>query len=152
LAGGCEVVLACDLAVASTAASFGLPEVSRSLLAAAGGLFRLPRSLPLAVALQVVLTGEPIGAERAWQLGMVNELCEPGQALAGALELAERINANAPVAVRLSRRVLRDSLAQSDDEGWRLTSEAFREVAKTEDYREGPRAFVEKRPPSWTGR
>jgi enoyl-CoA hydratase len=152
LAGGCELVLACDLTVASTSASFGLPEVSRSLLAAAGGLFRLPRALPLAVAQQIVLTGEPIDAERAWQLGMVNELCEPGRARDTAIALAERVNANAPVAVRLSRRVLLGSLAQSDDEGWRLTNEAFREVAKTEDYREGPRAFVEKRPPQWQGR
>jgi enoyl-CoA hydratase len=152
LAGGCEIVLACDMAVASTAASFGLPEVSRSLLAAAGGLFRLPRALPLAVALQVVLTGTPISAERAWQLGMVNELCEPGQAREEAIGLAERVNANAPVAVRLSRRVVLGSLAQDDDEGWRLTNEAFREVARTEDFHEGPRAFVEKRPASWTGR
>ena len=80
LAGGCEIVLACDLVTASTAASFGLPEVRRGLIAAAGGLFRLPRALPLAVAQQLALTGDPIGAERAWQLGMVNELCEPGEA------------------------------------------------------------------------
>jgi enoyl-CoA hydratase len=152
LAGGCELVLACDLTVASTSAAFGLPEVRRSLLAAAGGLFRLPRALPLAVAQQIALTGEPIDAERAWQLGMVNELCEPGQARASAIALAERVNANAPVAVRLSRRVVLGSLGQSDDEGWRLTREAFRELAKTEDFREGPRAFVEKRPPAWTGR
>jgi enoyl-CoA hydratase len=152
LAGGCELVLACDLTVASTSASFGLPEVSRSLLAAAGGLFRLPRALPLAVAQQVALTGEPIDAERAWQLGMVNELCEPGQARVSAIALAERVNANAPMAVRLSRRVVLGSLGHGDDEGWRLTQEAFRELAKTEDFREGPRAFVEKRPPAWTGR
>ncbi|MGH9118777.1 MAG: crotonase/enoyl-CoA hydratase family protein [Acidimicrobiales bacterium] len=152
LAGGCEVVLACDLTVASTAASFGLPEVSRSLVAAAGGLFRLPRTLPLAVAQQVVLTGQPISAERAWQLGMVNELCEPGQARAAAVDLAERVCANAPVAVRLSRQVLLGSLGQGDDEGWRLTADAFRTVARTEDFHEGPRAFIEKRPPTWLGR
>jgi len=152
LAGGCEVVLACDLTVASSAATFGLPEVSRSLIAAGGGLFRLPRTLPLPVAQQVVLTGEPISAERAWQLGMVNELCEPGQARAAAIDLAERVCANAPVAVRLSRRVLLVSLGHGDDEGWRLTAEAFRELARTDDYREGPRAFIEKRPPQWQGR
>jgi enoyl-CoA hydratase len=152
LAGGCELVLACDLTVASTSASFGLPEVKRSLLALAGGLFRLPRALPLAVAQQIVLTGDPIDAERAWQLGMVNELCEPGQARAAAIALAERINANAPIAVRLSRRVVLGSLARSDDDGWRLGRDAFRELAATDDFREGPRAFVEKRPPAWQGR
>jgi enoyl-CoA hydratase len=152
LAGGCELVLACDLTVASTSASFGLPEVKRSLLALAGGLFRLPRALPLAVAQQVVLTGDPIDAERAWQLGMVNELCEPGQARAAAMALAERINANAPIAVRLSRRVVLGSLARDDDEGWRLSRDAFRELAATEDFHEGPRAFVEKHPPAWRGR
>ena len=151
LAGGCEVVLACDLTVASTAASFGLPEVSRSLLAAAGGLFRLPRALPLAVAQEVVLTGQPISAERAWQLGMVNELCEPGQARDTAVALAERVCANAPIAVRLSRRVLLGSLGHDEDEGWRLTTEAFREVMRTEDFHEGPRAFIEKRPPAVEG-
>ena len=152
LAGGCEIVLACDLVAASTAASFGLPEVRRGLIAAAGGLFRLPRTLPLAVAQQLALTGDPISAERAWQLGMVNELCEPGEARSAAMALAGRICANAPVAVRLSRRVVLGSLGHGDEDGWRLTTEAFREVMRSEDYQEGPRAFIEKRPPAWTGR
>lgn len=152
LAGGCEIVLACDLAVASRAASFGLPEVSRSLLATAGGLFRLPRIVPLPVALQLALTGRPIDADRAFQLGMVNALCDAGGALAAAIDLAEQICANAPIAVRLSRRVMLASIDQPDEECWRLSSDGYREVAQTEDYREGPRAFVEKRAPVWQGR
>jgi enoyl-CoA hydratase len=152
LAGGCEIVLACDMAVASRAASFGLPEVSRSLLASAGGLFRLPRVLPLPVALQVALTGRPIDAERAWQLGLVNTLCEPGGALDAALELADQVCANAPVAVQLSRRVMLASIGRPDAEGWQLSADGFRAVAQTEDYHEGPRAFVEKRAPVWQGR
>jgi enoyl-CoA hydratase len=152
LAGGCEIVLACDLVVASRAASFGLPEVSRGLLATAGGLIRLPRVLPMPVALELALTGTPLSAERAWQLGMVNALCEPGEAESGAIELADRVIANAPIAVRLSRRVMLASAFVDEEEGWRLSVEAFREVARTEDFREGPRAFVEKRPPVWQGR
>src|SRR5215210_4576352 len=97
LAGGCEIVLSCDMVVASTQARFGIPEVKRSLVAGAGGLFRLPRALPPAIAMEVVLTGDPISAERAHALGMINELVEPGQALDAAIALAERICANAPL-------------------------------------------------------
>src|SRR5438309_11919725 len=100
LAGGCEIALACDLIVASTQARFGIPEVKRSLVAAAGGLFRLPQALPRNIALELALTGDPIDAERAYAFGLVNVLVEPGQALDGALALAERITANAPLAVR----------------------------------------------------
>jgi enoyl-CoA hydratase len=152
LAGGCEIVLACDLAVASGAASFGLPEVKRSLIAGAGGLFRLPRALPPAVAMEVALTGEALTAERAFALGLVSQLVAPGSAREAALALAERINANAPLAVRLSRRVVKVALGAGDEELWRLTSEAMAEVVATEDFVEGPRAFVEKRPPVWKGR
>src|SRR5437870_12238631 len=106
LAGGCEIALACDMIVASRQAAFGLPEVKRSLVAAAGGLFRLPRALPRNVALEIALTGDPIDADRAYNLGLVNELVDPGQALDKAVALAERICANAPLAVRPSRRAL----------------------------------------------
>src|SRR5438552_10099631 len=116
LAGGCEIALACDLIVASSRAAFGLPEVKRSLVAAAGGLFRLPRALPRNVALEIVLTGDPIDAERAYALGLANQLVEPGEALDAALALAERIRGNAPLAARASRRVLLDTLTASDEE------------------------------------
>jgi enoyl-CoA hydratase len=153
LAGGCEIVLSCDMVVASSAAAFGLPEVKRSLVAGAGGLFRLPRVLPRNVAMEIALTGDPITAERAYSLGMINELVEAGQAVQAALDLAERICANAPVAVRESRQVVLAADTTNDDaELWRLSNQAFAKVASTEDFAEGPRAFIEKRPPAWKGR
>jgi enoyl-CoA hydratase len=151
LAGGCEIALACDMIVASTAASFGLPEVKRSLVAAAGGLFRLPRFLPAKVAMEVVLTGDPIPAERAHAFGMVNELVEPGQAIAAAQALAERICANAPVAVWESRKVVLQALASDEAELWKASAAAFTGVMQTDDFAEGPRAFIEKRAPQWKG-
>jgi enoyl-CoA hydratase len=152
LAGGTEIVLACDLVVASTNAAFGLPEVKRSLVAAAGGLFRLPRALPPAIAMELILTGDPLSAERAHHFGLVNELVAPGEALSAAKALAERITVNAPLAVRASRRVALASMAAGDDDLWRLTFEATGDVFGTEDFAEGPRAFIEKRPPVWKGR
>ena len=152
LAGGCEIVLACDLVVASTAAAFGIPEVKRSLIAASGGLFRLGRKLPPNVAMAMALTGDPITAKQAYVHGIVNELVEPGTALEHAMTLARRISANAPVAVRLSRRVLLEAPQADDATAWRLSSAAYREVVATDDFQEGPRAFVEKRTPRWSGR
>ncbi|MHB1487841.1 MAG: crotonase/enoyl-CoA hydratase family protein [Acidimicrobiales bacterium] len=152
LAGGCEIALACDLIVASREARFGLPEVKRALVAAAGGLFRLPRALPRAVAMEMILTGDPISAERAHHLGMVNELCEPGQALDAALALAERITANAPLAVRESRKVVMASQTADDDALWSMSARAMGAMVATEDFSEGPLAFIEKRPPVWKGR
>jgi len=153
LAGGCEIALACDLIVASKNAAFGLPEVKRSLVAAAGGLFRLPRALPPKIAMEVVLTGDPIPAERAYQYGLVNELVEAGEAVNAAIALAERITANAPVAVWESRKVvLKAGAGATDDELWGESGAAFGRVASTEDFAEGPRAFIEKRAPEWKGR
>ncbi len=152
LAGGTEIVLSCDLVVASTNASFGIPEVKRSLVAAAGGLFRLPRALPPAIALELAMTGDPISAERAYHFGLINELVEPGAAKDHALELAGRITANAPVAVRQSRRVVMAALSANDVELWKVTADAMGVTVRTEDFQEGPRAFIEKRPPKWTGR
>lgn len=152
VAGGLEVVLACDLVVASREATFGIPEVKRSLVAAGGGLFRLPQALPRAVALELGLTGDPIGAPRAYELGMVNELTEPGRALEGAIGLAERIAANAPLAVRETLHLMRDLEGVDDEAAFARSAEAFIAVMSTEDFQEGPRAFLEGRPPAWTGR
>jgi enoyl-CoA hydratase len=152
LAGGCEIAIACDLIVASTAAVFGLPEVKRSLAAAAGGLFRLPRMLPRKVAMEIVLTGDPITAERAYEFGMINQLVEPGQAVTAAMALAERICANAPLAVRESRAVVMAIDTEDDNTLWRMSNRALANLMATEDFAEGPRAFIEKRPPQWKGR
>ena len=152
LAGGTEIVLSCDLVVASTNAKFGIPEVKRSLVAAAGGLFRLPRALPLNIAMEAALTGDPISAERAAHFGLVNELVEPGQAKEAALALAERISANAPLAVRESRQVVLAALRGDDEHLWKITIEAMAKVMGSEDFNEGPRAFIEKRAPQWKGR
>lgn len=152
VAGGTEIVLSCDLVVASTTARFVLPEVKRSLVANAGGLFRLPRALPINVAMEMALTGDDLDAEAAHRHGLVNRLVQPGHALAAAVELAEAVNANAPLAVRASRRVVLAARLLEDDEAFEVAADATREVFRTEDFREGPRAFVEKRSPIWTGR
>jgi enoyl-CoA hydratase len=152
LAGGTEIVLACDLVVASTAARFGVPEVKRSLVAAGGALFRLAKKLPESVAAELLLTGDPISAERCHELGWVNVLSEPGSALDDALVLAGRISANAPLAVRESLGVMKASKGVDDAAAFRLSNEAFGRLASTEDYAEGPRAFIEKREPQWKGR
>ena len=152
LAGGCELVLACDMVVASTNAAFGLPEVKRSLVAAAGGLFRLPRKVPPNIAMELALTGDPMPAERAYQLGMVNELVDPGKAVDAAVGMAERICANAPLAVRASRKIVLASPDENEEELWRRTGHAFVAIAQSEDFAEGPRAFIEKRAPVWKGR
>lgn len=152
LAGGTEIVLACDLLVASTNARFGIPEVKRCLIAGAGGLLRLPKVLPRNIALELALTGDPIDAETAHRYGLVNVLCEPGQALEKAHELAARVIANAPLAVYASRKVMLESLTSPEDEGWSLTGREFAALFSTEDFAEGQRAFIEKREPQWKGR
>ena len=152
LAGGTELVLACDLVVASSAASFGIPEVKRSLVAAGGGLFRLPRRLPFNVAMQCALTGDPIDAESAHRFGFVNQLTQPGEALDGARALAARIAANAPVAVRETRRVMIAAALADDSTAWRLSEEAMGVAISSADFSEGLAAFIEKRAPVWTGR
>jgi enoyl-CoA hydratase len=152
LAGGTEIALACDLIVASATATFGVPEVKRSLVASAGGLFRLPRKLPFNVAMELALTGDPIDAPRAHHFGLVNVLCEPGEAMAEARVLAARIEANAPVAVRATRHVVIAAMTEDEDAGWRLSAEAMARAMGSEDAKEGLMAFIEKRPPQWTGR
>ena len=152
LAGGTEIVLACDLVVASTEAQFGIPEVKRSLVAAAGGLFRLPEKLPPNVAMELALTGDPIDATRAHQFGLVNDLVEPGQAVEGAFHLAERIEANAPLAVRASRALLLRYEELDLDEGIRESNVAMATLGASADFSEGLTAFIEKRPPKWQGK
>jgi enoyl-CoA hydratase len=152
LAGGTEIVLSCDLVVASTTATFGVPEVKRSLVAAAGGLFRLGRKIPINIAMECALTGDPITAEQAHHHGLVNELVDPGQALDAAIKLAERVCANAPIAVRESRRVVLEATNAADDVGWRMSAEGMAKAMASEDFAEGLTAFIEKRPPVWKGR
>jgi enoyl-CoA hydratase/carnithine racemase len=144
LAGGTELVLASDLVVAGTDTSFGLPEVTRGIVAAAGGLFRLPRVLPRARALELIATGERLSAEEALRHGMVNAVVDPEKVLPTARALADRICQNAPVAVRESLALARRAAELTEDEAWRLSAEARDRVAATEDAAEGPRAFAEK--------
>ena len=153
LAGGTEIVLACDLVVASRTAVFGVPEVKRGLIAAAGALFRLPRKLPRNVAMELALTGRlDFPAERAHHFGLVNLLCDEGQALETAKKLAAQIGENAPLAVRESRRVLLESSDEPDEVAWRMSAAGMGKMFRTEDFTEGLAAFAEKRVPRWKGR
>lgn len=152
LAGGFELVLACDLVVASRGARFGIPETKRGLIAAAGGLLRLPDRLPEVVAMELALTGDPVGAERLHQLGLVNSLTDDGHALSTALELAERIAANGPLAVAASKRIMSESRGWPRDERFVRQRPLVDEVLASADAQEGARAFAEKRPAAWAGR
>jgi enoyl-CoA hydratase len=151
LGGGLELVLACDLVVASDTARFGLPEVKRGLVASCAGLFRGPRALPVNLARELVLVGDPFDAQRGYAAGLVNVVTEGGGALAAAVSLAQRICDNAPVAVRASLAAMDAWLTESDELGWRATDEAVSAVRASVDHREGIAAFLEKRPPKWTG-
>ena len=150
--GGFEMVLACDLVVAVRSARFALPEVQRGLLALYGGVFRGARALPLNLAREMVLTGDPIDAERAHALGLVNRLCDDGAALDTALALAQRLCANSPVAVRESLGVINRSIDAADTQAWLLSTEAAARVRASADSREGIDAFLAKRAPQWPGR
>jgi enoyl-CoA hydratase len=151
-AGGCEILLACDIVVATTRSSFGLAEVKRNLIAGAGGLYRLPRAIGRSTAMYAILTGEPISAERAYQLGLVSSLVEPGQAEAEATRIAEQIAAAAPLAVYASRRVVLDADWDTDANLQQLTQRLFTDVLASQDTKEGLTAFIEKRTPNWTGK
>lgn len=151
LAGGTEIVLATDLVVAAKNAKFGIPEVKRGLVAAGGGLLRLPHRIPYQKALELALTGDSFTAEEAAQWGFVNVLTEPGQALEGALALAERITANGPLAVAVTKEVIVKSSDWSEEEMWKKQLELISPVFASKDAREGATAFAEKRKPNWTG-
>lgn len=152
VAGGFELLLACDLVVAAESARFGVPEVKRALVAGGGAALHLARRLPLALALELLLTGDPIGARRAAEVGLVNRVTEPGQALAEALILAATIAANGPFAVAVTKQVARSASDWTSAEGWQRQDELMLPVFASEDAREGATAFAEKRPPVWTGR
>lgn len=152
LAGGLELLLSCDLAVVAETATFGLPEVKRSLVAGAGGVFRLPRAVPKAIALQMIATGEPITAARAEQFGLVNLVVPAADVVGTALGLARKVCANAPIAVRESLTIARQAADLDEAALWELSRAAGQRIRQTEDFQEGPRAFVEKRLPHWVGR
>ena len=152
LAGGFEMVLACDLVVASREAKFGIPEVKRGLVAGGGGLLRLPQRLPYYVAMELALTGDFITGEQAQGYGLVNRVVDPGTALDGALELAAALAANGPLALAASKEILRRSLDWTEAEGWKQQLDIMAPVFSSEDAREGAAAFAEKRPPRWQGK
>ena len=152
LAGGCEIMLSCDLVVAADHAKFGIPEVARGLVAGAGGLIRLPKRLPRTIALEMALTGEPITAERALQIGLVNRVVPADQLMGEALALAERIAKNAPLAVRLSKQVMIQAGELPESEAWAVNDAVFGEIGRSADAMEGAIAFAEKREPNWTGK
>lgn len=150
LAGGFEVVLACDLVVASSSATFGIPEVTRGLIAGGGGLVRLAHRIPRNVAMELAVLGGTIDAPAAHRLGLVNRLVDDGEALVVARSLARAIAANPSVAVRESRNVLTCSADEGEESGWERNRAAMATIQATEDYIEGPRAFLEKRPARWS--
>jgi len=151
VAGGTELVLATDLVVAAKGAKFGIPEVKRGLVAAGGGLLRLPHRIPYQKALELALTGESFTAEQGESWGFVNVLTEPGEALNGALELAERITANGPLAVAVTKDIMVKSADWSADQMWQKQGELIAPVFASNDAKEGAIAFAEKRAPNWTG-
>ena len=152
VAGGFETVLACDLVVASRSARFALPEVQRGLAAGAGGMRRLPRKIPPNVAMELVLTGDAINGERAYALGLVNWLVEPGQALTEALALAQRISANAPLSVAAGKRVVWAQREWGEADEQALQDSLVGKLELSDDAKEGALAFMEKRPARWQGR
>lgn len=151
-AGGFEMLLSCDLVVAADHALFGIPEASRGLIAGAGGLIRLPRRIARAVALEMALTAEPLSAARAYEIGLVNRVVPAAEVMSTALAMAQRICLNAPLAVRMSKKVLLDAMDVSEETAWGVNNEAFAAIAASADAFEGAVAFAQKRPPVWQGK
>jgi enoyl-CoA hydratase len=152
VAGGFEVALSCDLIVAARGARLGIPEVKRSLFASGGALLRLPQRIPYHLAMELALTGDPIDAERGYELGIVNRLAEPGGAVDAALELAAEVARNGPLALKASKRIVQSSGDWTESEAWEKQGEIAGPVMTSEDAREGAVAFAEKRDPIWRGR
>jgi enoyl-CoA hydratase len=152
LAGGLELALSCDLLVAAKGVKLGIPEAAVGLFAAGGALMRLPHRLPYGVAMEMALTAAPITAEQAHEYGLVSRLAEPGKAADVAIELAERIARNAPLAVASSKQLIRETAGRTEEAFWEYQQPLARQVFTSEDAKEGPRAFAEKRRPKWSGR
>jgi enoyl-CoA hydratase len=151
LAGGMELMISCDLIVANSGAKFGIPEAKRGLAAAAGGLMKLPDLIPPKIAMELALTGDFIDTDRAYQLGLINEVTD-GSALDAALALAEKINQNGPLAVRVSKQIVNDSRGWTLENRWDEQAKLLPQVFMSEDAREGAAAFAEKRKPNWKGK
>ena len=151
LAGGCELALACDLIVAAETAEFGLPEATLGLVAGSGGLVRLPQRIPRQIALELAITGRRFTATDAHRWGLVNRLASAGEALDVALQLAEEITANGPLAVQMTKRIISESASWPADEVWDRQRPLVDGVLASNDAQEGAVAFAERRPPRWTG-
>ena len=152
LAGGFELLLACDLVIAGSSARFGVPEVKRSLVAGAGGALLLAQRIPRAIALEMLLTGDPMNAPRAAEVGLVNYVVDDGQAVTKAIELAETIAANGPLALIATKEIAHQGSGWSGEERWNRAYKAMEPVFSSQDAQEGARAFAEKRAPVWQGK
>ncbi len=151
VAGGLEIALTCDLLVAAKGVKLGIPEVGVGLFAGGGALMRLPRLVPYGVAMEMALTGDPISAEKALEYGLVARVTEPGKAVDEAIALASRIARNAPLSVAASKQLIVDSFGRTEEEFWKHQIPLMQKVFASDDAKEGPRSFTEKRPPRWTG-
>ncbi|MEM9566478.1 MAG: crotonase/enoyl-CoA hydratase family protein [Actinomycetota bacterium] len=151
LAGGLELALSCDLLVAAKGVKLGIPEAGVGLFAAAGGLLRLPSRVGYSKAMEMAITADPITAEEGHEYGLIARLTEKGEAVGTALELAERVARNAPLAVAASKQLIRATQGITEADFWEMQAPMQRDVFSSEDAKEGPRAFAEKRPPEWTG-
>ncbi len=152
LAGGFEIMISCDMVVAADHAKFGIPEAQRGLIAGGGGLIRLPKRVPLTIAYEMALTADPIDAQRAYELGLVNRVVPGDQVLDAAIALAERIAKNAPLAVRVSKSVIKQATQLSEEDSWTVNDDAFGVIGRSADALEGAVAFAEKREPNWQGK